>query len=124
MNIQKKFIEYLKFQNIVVTQNAKDKGVLDVDGDIDLSGMGLVKIPIKFGFINGNLNLSNNFFTEISFFDYFKNIEGHCNLSNNRFLINLIGINCVQGQIDCSNTPLDPSKVNMEQKLPEIEGIF
>ena len=48
MNIQKKFIEYLKFQNIVITQNTKDKWVLDVDGDIDLSGMGLVKIPIKF----------------------------------------------------------------------------
>ena len=124
MNIQKKFIEYLKFQNIVITQNTKDKWVLDVDGDIDLSGMGLVKIPIKFGFIKGNLNLSNNFFTEIFFFDYFKNIEGYCNLSNNRFLINLSGNNCVQGQIDCSNTSLDQRKVDMEQKLPEIEGLF
>ena len=128
---QKKFIKHLEKNEVELKPNQDDKECFDVDGDVDLSGMGLVDIPIKFGIINGNLDISNNFFKKIDLNNILKDLTGDLILTDNHFLNGLVNFSMednkkvckVKGEILCENTSLNRF-VKMHQKLPETEGIF
>ena len=42
-----------------------NNGLVDVDGDVDLSGKGLTKLPVKFGNVSGIFNCQNNQLTSL-----------------------------------------------------------
>jgi hypothetical protein len=51
-----KELKKYKIKNYIINED----GTVDVEGDVDLSKNGLVRIPIKFGVITGNFNVSDN----------------------------------------------------------------
>jgi hypothetical protein len=51
-----RILEHFKIQNYTIN----DDGTVDVDGNVDLSEEGLTEIPIKFGIVRGNFNITQN----------------------------------------------------------------
>ena len=94
--------------------------------------MGLVDIPIKFGIINGNLDISNNFFKKIELNKILKDLKGNLILTDNHFLTRLenlkkqdnASVHKVKGKILCENTSLEERFMPLTKRLPEIEGMF
>ena len=129
---QKKFIKHLEKNDVEIRQNNDDEECFDIDGDVDLSGMGLVDIPIKFGIINGNLDISNNFFKKIELNKILKDLKGNLILTDNHFLTRLenfsmqdnVSVCKVKGEILCKNTSLVEKNVKFYKRLPESEGLL
>jgi len=48
-----------------ITNYTINNGLVDVDGDVDLSGKGLTKLPVKFGNVSGIFNCQNNQLTSL-----------------------------------------------------------
>ncbi len=99
-------------------------GSIDVDGNVNLSYMGLTKIPIKFNKISGRFWCNNNKLTtlkgspkevgvyfecsnnKLTSLEHCSNIKRSLYCSNNK-LKNLIGIGIVNTNIYMYNNPLE-----------------
>ena len=57
------FLEALKDQGVDYT--VRPDGLVDIDGDVNLSNMDLIKIPVKFGVVNGWFSCSYNLLTSL-----------------------------------------------------------
>jgi hypothetical protein len=51
-----KILKYLHIENYTIN----DDGTVDVDGDVNLTYEGLTEIPVKFGVVKGDFNVSSN----------------------------------------------------------------
>jgi hypothetical protein len=92
-----------------------DDGTIDVDGDVDLFGKKLTKIPFKFGKVNGDFNIASNYLESLEGSPYYV---GCFNCSSNK-LINLIGSpSIIEGDLVCSINKLE----SLEGMTPEIDG--
>lgn len=87
-----------------------DDLTVDVNGDVNISDIGITKIPVKFGKVSGSFNVSTNRLTSLR--NSPQEVGGDFNCSNN-YLTNLVG-----GPLSVGNT-YDCSK----NRLKDINGI-
>ena len=99
---QDEFLELLKDQGVNYT--VRPDGIVDVDGDVNLNGMNLKKLPVKFGVVAGSFYCSHNLLTSLEGAP--EKVEGGFYCSNNPFT-SLEG--CpeeVEGDFTCFHNPL------------------
>jgi hypothetical protein len=93
-------------------------GTVDVDGDVNLSYMGLTKLPLKFGKVIGNFECSKNHLK--SLMGGPSEVFGYFNCSRN-YLTNLVGAPVsVGGYFSCHNNKL----ISLEGGPTEVGGYF
>lgn len=56
-------------------------GLIDVDGDVNMSGCELMKIPLRFGRVTGSFNIENNLLVSLEGSPYY--VGKNYNISNN-----------------------------------------
>jgi hypothetical protein len=113
MQLTKEQIEFLD-KAVKGTWVVNSEGKVDVDGWVDMSGMELIKIPVKFGKITGHFNCFNNSLTSLEFAPSYVGGDFICynnNLTSLEFAPSKVG-----GYFDCSINLLTslefaPSKV-------------
>jgi hypothetical protein len=110
-------------------------GEVDVDGDVDMSGLDLTEIPIKFGEVDGDFNCSNNNLTTLKNCPTY--VGGYFDCSSNKLESMLHSPSYVWKYIDCSWNNLkslefsNPSKNQTylksfschNNKITSLEGI-
>lgn len=102
----------------ITNYTINDDGTIDVDGDVDLSGKGLKKIPFRFGKVTGNFEVDTNELDSLEGSPYYVGGNFYC-FDNN--LENLIGSpDEVVGTFDCSGNQLE----TLEGMTLEIGGDF
>ena len=62
---QNKFLDQLKDYDRIDNYTIRPDGIVDVDGNVNLSRRNLEKIPIKFGIVNGSFNCADNYLTSL-----------------------------------------------------------
>ena len=97
---------WLKSYN-VENYTINDDLSVDVAGDVNLSGMGLSSIPIKFGIVVGNFNCNYNRLSSLE--SCLISVCGNFNCSYNN-LQNLIGCPDMVGSFLCGFNKLDTLK--------------
>ena len=106
-NNEQEIIEICKEYNIE-NYTINSDGSIDVDGNVDLSYMKLVKIPLKFNKVSGIFDCSDNLLTTLE--DCPKEVGGGFNCSNNR-ITDLQGIpSVINGRLNCRNNNITTLK--------------
>jgi RNA binding exosome subunit len=112
------------------TYTIQSDGTVDVNGDVNISGMYLAKMPVKFGKITGNFDCSYNKFTNLIGAPESVGGDFYC---NNNQLTSLKGSpKSVEGKFDCTQNKLKtlldgPELVNNsffcnKNQLTNLEG--
>lgn len=99
------FIHYFMDQINVTKYKINDDLSVDCDENVDISKRGLVRIPIKFGQINGNFDCSMNNITNLV--NSPVAITGHFDCSLNRIYTLIGGPRYVAGGYYCSDNNLE-----------------
>lgn len=73
----------------ILDYEINDDGTIDVYDDVDLDGMDLIKIPVKFNRVNGNFIISNNYIVSLEGCP--KYVRGRFDCQNNKLDKNLVG---------------------------------
>lgn len=60
MNYLKRFNESISYDFIEGSYTINSDGSIDVDGNVELYGKDLIKLPVKFNIVSGNFNISQN----------------------------------------------------------------
>ena len=96
-----------------------NNGLVDVDGDVDLSGKGLTKLPVKFGNVSGIFNCQNNQLTSLEGAP--QSVGGDRFNCNNNQLTSLEGApQEVGGDFRCYNNQL----TSLEGAPQKVVGSF
>lgn len=94
-------------------------GSYDAPGDVDLSGMGLSKLPLKFGKIKGDFDCSNNKLTSLKGAP--KSIKGDFDCGSNELItLGDFDSESVGGMFDCTHNKL----TSLDGKPKSIGGGF
>jgi len=116
------FLEQLKAQKRIGNYTVRPDGIVDVNGNVDISDMNLTKIPVKFGIVTGYFSCYNNQLTTLQGApeEVGEWYGGSFDCSNNK-LTSLEG--CpkeVKGDFDCSYNHL----ISLEGCPKEVKGDF
>lgn len=96
----KEILDSLGIENYTVN----DDLTVDVESDVNISDIGITKIPVKFNKVIGDFNVSTNRLT--SLINSPKEITGDFNCSNNYLTTLVDGPSLVGGVYDCSKNRL------------------
>ena len=88
----------------VVHYGIREGGVVDVVGSVDISDLGLLEIPVQFGFINGNFMCYNNKLSSLEGCP--SVVDGNFNCSSNRITSLEYLPKEVSMDIDCSDNKI------------------
>lgn len=104
-NYQREYIEFniekFGIKNYIIDDDLN----VNVKGDVDISGRGLIKIPIKFNIIDGDFNCSNNKLTNLV--NSPMTVNGIFDCSNNNIYTLIGGPRFIDMAYDCSNNLLE-----------------
>jgi len=113
--------EQIKFLNEVV-KGTWTLNSVDVEGNVIMIVMNLVKIPVKFGKVTRNFNCSNNLLTSLEFSP--SKVGGSFDCSYNN-LTSLEGCpDYVGGYFYCYNNPLKDYFKNIKEEDFKLWGAF
>ena len=112
------FLDLLKARGVNYT--VRPDGLVDVEGNISLSYLTLIKIPVKFGSVNGYFDCSNNQLTSLKGCP--EEVRGGGFYCRDNQLTSLIG--CpeeVGGEFICTDNP-ELSKMTVHISLSPYSG--
>lgn len=93
------WLEKHQVKNYELMVDEKYGFVVNVHGDVDVSGKNLSHIPVKFSHVGGNFKCNNNQLTSLEFCP--SHVESYFSCYNNK-LISLIGApEVIKGYFDC-----------------------
>jgi hypothetical protein len=109
----KQICDKYKIENYTIVD-----GLVNVNGDVDLYGIDLKKLPVKFGIVTGNFYCGSNNLTDLKGSP--KEVHGNFSCGFN-YLTDLKGSpNIVRGDFSCINNKL----TSLEGSPKEVGGIF
>ncbi len=132
-------IKQLCDQYGILNYTIKD-GLVNVDGDVDLSDENLTKLLVKFGQVTGNFNCNENYLTDLKgspkkVNGYFhcdnnkltdltgspREVGGYFSCYDNELLTSLKGApELIEGKFHCKNTPVHSIFQSDDPKLISI----
>jgi hypothetical protein len=108
MKYLKKFEQLIESYSICRKYGIKNytikNGIVDVEGNVDLSGIGLTHLPLKFGKVTGNFDCSRNQLTSLEGSPI--EVGGNFDCHKNQLTTLVGGPERVIGGFDCSENQL------------------
>ena len=122
MNYIKEYKEYKDIDAICYKYGIENytinNGVVDVDGDVDLSYKGLTNLPLKFGVVTRYFDCSSN--KLISLEGSPREVGGIFNCNNNLLKTLEFAPKYVGGDFNCGSNPLPDEISTYEKYIKEI----